>query len=70
MEEFSEREDYNISSSWISRATYNRKTQELNISTIAGKTYTLTGVPPDVVEAFVHADSPGSYFNDQLRGNY
>lgn len=59
-----------LNSSWLMEATYNKDTQSLDVRTVHGKSYTLTGVPPDEFENFVTADSPGNYFNERLKGNY
>lgn len=57
-------------SSWVASAAYSRQTQEMTVYTKAGHAYDLSGVPPDMFEAFCKSSSPGRYFNSMLRGKY
>lgn len=57
-------------SSWLSSATYDPQSQALNVYTSTGRSYSLTGVPPDVWRDFKEADSAGRFFNDRLKGHY
>src|SRR5260370_34911795 len=63
-------EIHDLRSSWLSRAVYDPRSQELTVYTAHGRSYTLNGVPPDMVESFVEDDSPGTYFNNNLKGKY
>lgn len=49
---------------------YDKESQTLTIGFPNGKTYQFDAVPPDVAEGFLRADSPGSYYNANLRGQY
>ena len=51
-------------------ADYDKDRQTLVITFPNGRSYTLDGVPPDEADAFMKADSPGSYWNTYLRGRY
>lgn len=59
-----------INSSAISLSEYDDETQTLTITFSNGQSYDLTGVPPDVAQGLVDADSPGRYFNTRLKGLY
>lgn len=59
-----------LKSSAISLAEYDTDTQTLTVSFTNGRTYDLTGVPPDLFEGLCEASSAGSYFNTHLRGRY
>jgi hypothetical protein len=54
----------------ISDVEYDEETQSLEITFRNGRSYTLTGVPPDMYDGLITADSPGSYYNTYLRGRY
>lgn len=59
-----------LKSSAISTAEYDTETQELTITFTNGMSYDLSGVPPDAFEGLVNADSPGRFFNQNLKGIY
>jgi hypothetical protein len=57
-------------SSVLLEGEYDTDTQTLTITFASGRSYSLTGVPPDEWEKFRNAPSPGRYFNDFLKGQY
>ena len=61
---------HNLSSSTISRVGYDLETQAMQITFVNGRTYDLSGVPPDLADGLVASDSPGRYFNMYLKGRY
>lgn len=54
----------------IYEASYDKETQTLDIVFTTGRRYSMSGVPPDAWEGLKTAPSPGSYFNDYLKGQY
>ena len=59
-----------LKSSSISLCEYETDDQTLSITFTNGRTYDLTGVPPDLFEGLCAASSAGSFFNTYLRGQY
>jgi hypothetical protein len=59
-----------VSSSCISAYDYDPTTMELEITFRSGRTYTYSGVTPDVAAGFAAASSKGSYFNEEIKGSY
>lgn len=57
-------------SSFIASASYDRRSQEMTVFLQNGKSYDMTGVPPDMFDNFCKAGSPGKYFNQYLKGQY
>lgn len=49
---------------------YDRASQTLSVTFRNGRTFELTGVPPDEWEAFCASPSPGAFFNSVLKGRY
>ena len=49
---------------------YDKDSQEMTIVFPNGMEYSYSGVPPDLVEGMAKADSPGTYFNALIRGQY
>ena len=55
----------------IAAFNYFPDTQELDVSFVGtGKTYTYSGVEPEVLQSFRRARSKGSFFNRRIRDNY
>lgn len=61
---------HTLRSTSIDRVGYDSDTQELEVRFVNGQSYTLTGVPPDIANGLITADSPGRYFNQHLKGQY
>lgn len=59
-----------LRSSWLTGVSYNAATEQMVLSTQAGRLYTYERVPPDVYEGLLEADSPGQYWNQTIRPNY
>jgi lysyl-tRNA synthetase class 2 len=59
-----------IKSTAISMAEYDTDDQTLSVTFVNGRTYDLTGVPPDLFEGLCSAPSAGTFFNTYLRGQY
>jgi KTSC domain len=55
-------------SSCIASATYNIGTGELKLSFVRGETVTYPNFDIITVISFVQADSPGHFYNSQIRG--
>ncbi len=47
---------------------YDAGEQELQIRFKSGRTYNYGGVPQTVADGLAQADSPGSYFNGNIKG--
>jgi hypothetical protein len=59
-----------LQSTTIQSVNYTTDDQSLDVTFTSGRSYTLTGVPPDVFLALLHAPSAGQYFNNNMRGKY
>jgi hypothetical protein len=64
-----DRQHIRLDSSWLRSCYYDAASQTLSIETTR-QAYTLHGVPPDEFVGLISAASPGSYFNDNLKGKY
>jgi len=58
----------NSDSGWS--AGYDKDSQELVITFPNGRSYSYSGVPPDIYEGLTKAKSAGKYFNEMIRGVY
>lgn len=54
----------------IASAGYDPETRRMEIEFRSGRTYTFEEVPLDVYESLLASDSPGRYFNDNIKGVY
>ena len=59
-----------LKSSAISLVEYDDETQEMFVTFTNGRTYDLSGVPPDEFEGLCSASSAGTYYNTFLKGLY
>ena len=59
-----------ISSSAMTSVTYHFTSGMLALTFHNGSTYSWEGVPPSVVLGLLDASSPGSYFVNNIRGQY
>ena len=59
-----------LQSSSLRSASYDPETKELDIGFQNGRTYTFQDVPPDVFQGLQDDPSPGSYFNQKIKGKY
>ena len=59
-----------LNSSAITTISYDPDTEDLVVTFVNGRSYTHPGVPQDVVDGFMAAPSPGSYYNAVVRGVY
>jgi len=59
-----------LKSTAISLVEYDTEDQTMTVTFTNGKSYDLTGVPPDMYEGLCSDSSAGSYFNTYLRGRY
>lgn len=59
-----------LRSSMIAAAGYDPDTRTLEIEFTSGRTYTHPGVPPHVYENLLAAESPGRYYNQNIKGVY
>lgn len=57
-------------SSALSSARYNPDTRQLDVTFVSGRTYSHEGVPVEVYEGLVGADSPGRYYAQAVKGTY
>jgi hypothetical protein len=57
-------------SSSIAAAGYDPETQTLDIEFTSGQSYTYPGVPQDVYDGLMSADSPGKFFHSNIKGIY
>jgi KTSC domain len=61
---------FTLISSALRGGTYDPDTQELELSFLSGRTYSLRNVAPSVVRELQDADSPGNFFRDRMKGRY
>lgn len=59
-----------LNSSAISSVRYDPATRQLRITFHSSGTYTYFGVPPEVYEGLMAAESAGRYFNRVIRPRY
>lgn len=59
-----------VTSSNIQGVAYDRDTQTLYIQFKNGSEYSYANVPNDEYEELIEASSVGSYFNDNIKGQY
>ena len=59
-----------LSSSMITRATYDPETETMSVQFTSGRIYDYPDVPISVYNGLLEADSPGSYFHANIRGVY
>ena len=59
-----------VQSSSISAIGYDEETETLKVTFVNGRSYEFSNFPPDEFEAFKNAPSIGSYFNDNIKGQY
>ena len=59
-----------MSSSWIQDLSYDSLTGDLTMQTKTGASYTYEGVGSQTASDWQTADSPGSFHNAKIRGNF
>jgi hypothetical protein len=59
-----------LSSSFLTRCTWDPETEELQLQFASGKTYSFDGVPASVYQGLLEADSPGRYYHANIKDNY
>lgn len=59
-----------LSSTALASASYDDESQELEITFTSGRSYTFQSVPADIYEGLVASPSPGSYYNQNIKGIY
>jgi KTSC domain-containing protein len=61
-----------LRSSWLTSCTYDdaTRTSDLDVTMAGGRTYTSYAVPQRVIEDFISSPSPGTYYNDNIKGSY
>jgi len=59
-----------VDSSAILRIRYQPQGGTLLVTFVSGKTYAYDGVPAPIYEAFLAAESHGTFFNDHIRDRY
>jgi hypothetical protein len=59
-----------LSSSNLSAYNYDPDTQLLTIQFVSGRSYDYKNVPQDVADGLGQADSPGKYFNSNIKNVY
>lgn len=64
------RQNITLSSSAIPNVAYDDETEEMFITFKDGKSYTLQGVPEIEFYRLTNSDSPGGYWNANMRGKY
>ena len=60
----------NLSSTAISRASWDDETQELELVFTNGGSYTFENVPEHIYEGLITARSAGSYYAQQIKGRF
>jgi len=59
--------DFSGDSSWIESASYNYETGDLTVRMVNGNSYTYDYIDEDVWDDFVNADSPGEFYNYNIK---
>lgn len=59
-----------VSSSAIESAGYDSYSQTMDIVFTNGQSYTFCGVPRSIFDGLLSASSAGTYYNQNIRGNY
>lgn len=59
-----------VSSSAISSVGYDRKGEVLEVEFSSGVVYDYHGVPPEVYESLMSAESKGRFMSRRIRGQY
>ena len=59
-----------VTSSNLKRVSYNSQSHEMLIQFQSGAVYQYWDVPDNVSRGLVQADSPGKYFNGNIRDRY
>jgi hypothetical protein len=59
-----------VNSSCVSSIGYARQTQVLEVEFVNGGLYRYFEVEPEIYEQFLHAESHGTYFNEEIKGAY
>jgi hypothetical protein len=59
-----------LRSSSIAAAGYDPDTRTMEVEFVNGRTYTHPDVPPEVYEGLVSAESPGRFYNQQIKGQF
>ncbi len=59
-----------LSSSNLRSYDYDEESQTLSITFHSGRTYSYGSVPQSVAEGLGTADSPGRYFNSNIKNNF
>jgi hypothetical protein len=59
-----------LTSTALSRGTYDTETNELEVTFATGRTYTFENVPEAIWDGLRDASSPGTYFTQQIKGRY
>jgi hypothetical protein len=63
-------QSYEVDSSAIAALQYDPETQYMSITFSDGRSYVCINVPEVEVERLVNSDSPGAYWNANMRGKY
>ena len=59
-----------VLSTALSSCTYDDETQDLIVTFVNGRDYTHAGVPPEIYQGLVMAASPGTFYNEMIKGVY
>ena len=59
-----------LQSTAITRVAYDDETRQLEITFVSGRRYTHESVPQNVFDELVYDPSPGSYYNQNIKGVY
>jgi hypothetical protein len=59
-----------LDSSAILAVDYNPWSMDMTIQFTSGGSYTFHGVPESVFQGLITASSPGTYYNQNIRGRY
>ena len=59
-----------VSSSFILSAGYDKGTQTLELAFSGGSTYSYAGVPRQIFEGLLEADSKGAFYSAKIKGFY
>jgi hypothetical protein len=59
-----------LNSSALRAVDYDPFSRDMQIWFASGGPYTFRGVPPSIYQGLISAGSPGTYYNNHIRGRY
>ncbi len=64
------KESVQLQSTMLRSADYDDESEQMNLHFANGRTYTCERVPRTVFDGLCNASSPGTFFNENIKGVY